>query len=108
MVCGRGTTRLSGLGIGRVTLGGVPIPASSTAGPDRTEPRRMSHDRERRPRALVAPLVPLALAVIAGVVADRFGGTCETRAWAWLALAGALVAVASRLRGAPGYAGLLV
>jgi competence protein ComEC len=41
---------------------------------------------ERAPRILVAPLVPLAVAFAAGVVADRFGGPWGTVGWGSIAL----------------------
>src|SRR5215203_6131032 len=46
----------------------------------------MSTQAERRPKVLFAPLLPLALAVAAGVVADRFGVDWSTTDWAVLAL----------------------
>ncbi len=59
----------------------------------------MSTGAERRPEVRVAPLVPTALAVAAGVVADRFGLAWSTTAWASLALfacAGAAIGLARR------------
>jgi competence protein ComEC len=47
-------------------------------------------------QARVAPLVPLAMAVAAGIVADRFGGAWETTTWA--ALAGGSAVTAFLLR----------
>ena len=52
----------------------------------------MSTEAERHPEVRVAPLVPLASAVAAGVVADRFGVAWSTTAWAWLALLACAVA----------------
>lgn len=58
----------------------------------------MSTGTERSLKPLVAPLAPVALAVMAGIVADRYGDPWGTRVWGIIALAGALVAVACRER----------
>src|SRR4030081_1579866 len=52
----------------------------------------MRTDPARRPRLPNAPLVPLALAVAAGVAADRYAVSWSTPTWAAIALAGAIVA----------------
>lgn len=41
---------------------------------------------ERSPAVVVAPLVPLSMAVAAGIVADRFGPACEAATWGAIAL----------------------
>ncbi len=58
----------------------------------------MSTEAERRPMVRVAPLIPLALAVAAGVVADRFDVAWSTTAWASLALLACAVAVIGVVR----------
>ena len=58
----------------------------------------MSTEAERRPEFRVAPLVPLALAVAAGVVADRFGVAWSTTAWGSLALLACAVAAIGLVR----------
>src|SRR5437763_40047 len=60
----------------------------------------MDSAAERPPRVLVAPLVPLALAMGAGIVADRFGRPWGTATWAALALVLALAAVGGDRRAA--------
>jgi competence protein ComEC len=51
-------------------------------------------ERAPAPRVLVAPLVPLALALAAGIVADRFGHPWRTATWGAIALLAALGAAA--------------
>ncbi len=58
----------------------------------------MSRASQRRPRPLVPPLVPLALAVIMGIVADRYGDPWDTASWALIALGAATVIVFSAHR----------
>src|SRR5262249_48794675 len=70
--------------------------------------RRMSNDPEPRPRVLVAPLVPLAMAVAAGIAVDRYADPWGTVGWAWVTLAGMAVVLWQRFRCTPWvYAGLL-
>src|SRR4051794_23394774 len=68
----------------------------------------MSNGPERRPRVVAAPLAPVALAVIVGIVVDRYADPFGTRVWACITLAGVAVAVASRLRCVLAYVGLFV
>jgi hypothetical protein len=65
----------------------------------------MSDDRESRGRARIEPLAPLAFAISAGVLADRYVGPLGTFAWSVSAvvLAG-LAALAWRSRGVGGWA----
>jgi competence protein ComEC len=60
----------------------------------------MGLDIERRPKVGVAPLVPVALAVVAGIVVDRYAEPFGTATWGLLALVGVTVALAcwGRLR----------
>lgn len=64
-------------------------PTAMTAEPD------LRRERPER-RLRLAPLAPLALAVIAGVVLDRYADPLGTAAWAGLALGLALVACLAR------------
>src|SRR3954449_13294683 len=68
----------------------------------------MSTDAERRPKPLVAPLAPLALAVMAGIVADRYGDPWGTHAWGAIALMGAVAGMACRHHVRAAILGILV
>jgi competence protein ComEC len=55
----------------------------------------MMTDPERRPKVLVAPLVPLTLAVVAGIITDRYVEPWGTGTWGGLTLLAAVIAFVS-------------
>ena len=68
----------------------------------------MNHDPERRSRVLLPPLVPVALALVVGIVLDREFAPWGTEVWAGMALAGATIAALGRDRKVPAVAGLVI
>jgi competence protein ComEC len=65
--------------------------------PEHTGPgsgRESRSERKRQQPALtIAPLVPLVAAVATGIVADRYGEPCQTKAWMMIALACGVIAM---------------
>ncbi|SIO29120.1 competence protein ComEC [Singulisphaera sp. GP187] len=68
----------------------------------------MSYDPDRRSRVLLAPLVPVALAFVVGIVLDREFERWGTDVWAGLALVGVMIAALGRDHQVPAVAGLVL
>lgn len=84
-----------------VTATGRSLPFNGIGAP-------MSHVSDRRSRAPLPPLVPVALAYVVGIVLDRWFVTWGTEFWAGMALAGAALAALGRDRKGPAVIGLVI